>query len=780
MTIETGAFFRITATTQGQAQVDKLAESLKKVGAAGETSAAQTAMAFRMLPAQFTDIATQLAGGQSPFMILLQQGGQIKDSFGGVGNAFRALATLITPARVAFGGLAATIGLIAKAGYDASHENDALARQLAMTGNVADMSRGKIDALASSIAKATGNSVGNNRELITGAIGAGFTSGNIAEVTQAMAEFQKVTGSTAEETIKAFDGMAQSASSWAAKANRAYAFLTPEQYRYIRQLELQGKNDEAAAEASRLLGEELERRKPQLSGAAQLWEELGNKISGAWRALKNFVSEDTSVDAQFERMKRNVTELQALVDKGGRKGLFGETIDLEGTKQELADAQTELDKLTAKREEASRKAKDAADQQKKVDEEVRFGQALRAADVTKFVTQENDAINDRIEKTKQEQQQVEAMHSMRLMSDGQYFAELHRLQDQATKDQLASIDIQMRAERMRQGDMDKAGVAASNAKLLELELRKGEVIRQNETTQKQIDLSSRITDKFKSDALRNYTQDLKFQNDMLALQAQAVEMSNFEFAQLVETKRQEHEIDTKTRGMAPGEASSYREVAKAAGELRLEIEKVNYEQSRTWQYGAKEALKNYADEATNTARQVEGAMTNAFHGMEDALVEFAMTGKFNFRDLATSIIKDLIRIQIQSSITGPLAAAMKGMAGSWFGGTGAVASPVASGSVTATALPSLDGGGYTGSGSRSGGMDGKGGFLAMLHPQESVVDHYRGQGSGGVSVNVTVNAQTGQVEKDGTGNPGQLGAAIGAAIRQELINQKRPGGLLAA
>jgi phage-related minor tail protein len=42
---------------------------------------------MRSLPAQFTDIATQLAGGQSPFLILLQQGGQIKDQFGGVKGA---------------------------------------------------------------------------------------------------------------------------------------------------------------------------------------------------------------------------------------------------------------------------------------------------------------------------------------------------------------------------------------------------------------------------------------------------------------------------------------------------------------------------------------------------------------------------------------------------------------------------------------------------------------------------------------------------------------------
>jgi len=45
---------------------------------------------------------------------------------------------------------------------------------------------------------------------------------------------------------------------------------------------------------------------------------------------------------------------------------------------------------------------------------------------------------------------------------------------------------------------------------------------------------------------------------------------------------------------------------------------------------------------------------------------------------------------------------------------------------------SFDGGGYTGSGSRSGGIDGKGGFPAILHPQETVVDHTRGQSGGSV------------------------------------------------
>jgi hypothetical protein len=51
-----------------------------------------------------------------------------------------------------------------------------------------------------------------------------------------------------------------------------------------------------------------------------------------------------------------------------------------------------------------------------------------------------------------------------------------------------------------------------------------------------------------------------------------------------------------------------------------------------------------------------------------------------------------------------------------------------------SSLFSFDGGGYTGAGSRSGGLDGKGGFMAMLHPNETVLDHTRGQGGGGTAV----------------------------------------------
>lgn len=79
--------------------------------------------------------------------------------------------------------------------------------------------------------------------------------------------------------------------------------------------------------------------------------------------------------------------------------------------------------------------------------------------------------------------------------------------------------------------------------------------------------------------------------------------------------------------------------------------------NQSWSYGASRALNSYANEASNMAKQVEGAFNRVAKGMEDSLVNFVMTAKFNFSSLANSMIADMVRIAIQQSITAPLAKA---------------------------------------------------------------------------------------------------------------------------
>ncbi len=91
--------------------------------------------------------------------------------------------------------------------------------------------------------------------------------------------------------------------------------------------------------------------------------------------------------------------------------------------------------------------------------------------------------------------------------------------------------------------------------------------------------------------------------------------------------------------------------------------------SKIWEDGLKRGFRSVFDEASDAASGAENLVTNAFSSMEDALVDFVKTGKLDFASLADSIISDMIRMQIQSSVTKPLSNALGDFVGSLFGGS---------------------------------------------------------------------------------------------------------------
>jgi len=90
---------------------------------------------------------------------------------------------------------------------------------------------------------------------------------------------------------------------------------------------------------------------------------------------------------------------------------------------------------------------------------------------------------------------------------------------------------------------------------------------------------------------------------------------------------------------------------------------------------------------------------------------------------------------------------------------------------------SFAGGGSTGRGARAGGLDGRGGFLAMLHPNETVIDHSTGGGAVNSVVNVSI-ASDGSAKVDAS-QGSSLGREVEAAVVAVLARQRRPGGILA-
>ena len=155
-----------------------------------------------------------------------------------------------------------------------------------------------------------------------------------------------------------------------------------------------------------------------------------------------------------------------------------------------------------------------------------------------------------------------------------------------------------------------------------------------------------------------------------------------------------------------------------------------------------QAFTAWRDTIPDLDVSIKALTTQGLNGLTDALTA-GVTGAANFADamkaMAKSVVDSLIKMLIQKYIVD----AAFGFITSSFGGGNANAGGVAAGTNLGGSM-SMDGGGFTGMGSRSGGVDGKGGFPAILHPNETVIDHTKsGGGSGGVTVNQTINVTTG-------------------------------------
>ena len=137
--------------------------------------------------------------------------------------------------------------------------------------------------------------------------------------------------------------------------------------------------------------------------------------------------------------------------------------------------------------------------------------------------------------------------------------------------------------------------------------------------------------------------------------------------QQLDTLMQRGAIDAETHGRAITEA--YREAEQAAERMLAS--------SRDWQDGVTRALGDYADQATDAASAAEQVTTQAFSGMEDALVGFVTTGKLDFASLVDAMIADLARLSIRMAVLGPLAQALSGGLGGLVSGLFGSSPPVA-------------------------------------------------------------------------------------------------------
>ncbi|MEE9871545.1 MAG: phage tail length tape measure family protein [Delftia lacustris] len=259
---------QLGVASQAAPYIAKLRETEAGMGKVG-VSAAQTAAAMRMVPAQFTDIVVSLQAGQAPLTVLLQQGGQLKDMFGGAGAAARGMAGYVVGLVNPFTVAAAAVGTLGVAYYQGSKESDAFRKALVLSGNQAGTTVDELTAMARAIASTSGTQGAAAAGLAEMARYSKVASDQLKDFTAVALAWEKTTGQAVSETAKQFADLAKDPLQASLALNEQMNYLTASIYDQIKALEKQGKTAEAAAVAQKAYADAMK------TGADELTQNLG-------------------------------------------------------------------------------------------------------------------------------------------------------------------------------------------------------------------------------------------------------------------------------------------------------------------------------------------------------------------------------------------------------------------------------------------------------------------------------------------------------------------------
>jgi lambda family phage tail tape measure protein len=162
-------------------------------------------------------------------------------------------------------------------------------------------------------------------------------------------------------------------------------------------------------------------------------------------------------------------------------------------------------------------------------------------------------------------------------------------------------------------------------------------------------------------SMKDANEQYEFQNSLIGMNARDQEIATVTRKNLLAVEQQIWDAEKGGAKLSIDTQQKLRDEASKSTAKMVEAINARWEAEHAWETGVTKALNDYIDTVSNAAAQSQKLFSDAFKGMEDALVNFVKTGKLDFKTLADSIISDLIRIQIQNSIMKPLAQATSGM-----------------------------------------------------------------------------------------------------------------------
>ena len=666
---------------------DVLPEALSRQEAAARRagiSVGQYSAAMRTLPAQFTDIATQLAGGQSPFLILLQQGGQIKDQFGsvqgalsGVGEYIRSMAGMINPTTIALGGLIGTIGLLAAAAYNSSEQFDQVARSVIMMGGAGFSSMQQLNQAAEEVAGKTNTSISSTVDTLVTLNDTGkYTASQMKQVATTITLMGKA-GNDTKAAMSDFEKIVSDPVKGLASLNEQYGFVDEAMIKHIIQLRKQKGEQAAVTEAIELFAGVMAKRAEETNKATdnigKTWENLkksasdtfgdigitvsawGNQIIDIFELVKSSIKDlflnITSLDAKF------TSTIAGWADKipGGGALVNFLGMDVEAMKKAGAEADKEIE-ANKKRYNELWKRVTAPNAQANYEAEARGSNVKGDGGTSR---ESRDAVSklaqDSAKKTKEAKATLDA---------GDRTLEYYRAQARTLTETLETLrqtgdihakNTELGKQQSRFAELDEAAktraLTAQEKSLLssrEAILNAAKVVDQKN---KEVEVQQKING-LAQQANKYVTQ--------MTEKSEALRSGSGLSSRMAQRMNEEAQL---RQGWINGggklEDAGYEKELAALRNYYAEEDKLRGD----WKAGAVSGWNEYLEAATNTYDAVKNVASSTLTGLSDMLTELMTTGKASVKEFGKSMLKMILDVTNRLMVAYAVQAAMGWISG---------------------------------------------------------------------------------------------------------------------
>lgn len=671
---------------------DVLPEALSRQEAAARRagiSVGQYSAAMRTLPAQFTDIATQLAGGQSPFLILLQQGGQIKDQFGsvqgalsGVGEYIRSMAGMINPTTIALAGLVSTVGLLATAAYSSSEQFDHVARSVIMMGGAGFASMQQLNQAAEEVAGKTNTSISSTVDTLVTLNDTGkYTATQMKQIATSITLMGKA-GSDTKTAMSDFGKIVSDPVKGLASLNEQYGVVDEAMMKHIIQLRKQKGEEAAVAEAIQLYADVMSKRAEETNKATdnigRVWDTLKKSASDNFRDIgitvrawgNQVIDIFNLVEASIKDLFLNITSLDAkftgtvaswaekIPGGGALANFLG--MDVEAMKKAGEEADKEI-AANKKRYDELWKRITAPNAQASYETEARGASVKGDGGSSR---ESRDAVSKLAEDSAKQTKEAKAT-----LDAGDRTLENYRAQARTLTETLETLrqtgdihakNTEFRKQQSRFAELD--------------EVAKTRVL----TAQEKSLLSSREAILNAAKVVDQKNKEVEAQQKINGLAQQA----NKYVTQMTE----------KSEALRSGSGLSSRMAQRMTEEAQLrqgwingggKLEDAGYEKELAalrnyyaeedklrgdWKAGALSRWNEYLDAATNTYDAVKNVASSTLTGLSDMLTELMTTGKASVKEFGKSMLKMILDVTNRLMVAYAVQAAMGWISGSATGG----------------------------------------------------------------------------------------------------------------